>query len=90
MDVLALGSVVILKGNAKKVMVVSRAIGIKINTQDEVKQFDYAGCQYPEGVTSQELIFFNTEDIGKVIFQGYKDEINEVLEESIKEWIESR
>lgn len=88
MDVLALGSVVILKGNAKKVMIVARAVGIK--RQDETRDFEYAGCEFPEGFNSDELMFFDFADIGKVVFEGYKDDTSIVLEESIREWAKEK
>lgn len=88
MGILALGSVVILRGTAKKLMVVSRAVGVK--HQGKIKEFEYAGCSYPEGVTSEELIFFNIDDVGKVVFEGYKDDTSLILEESIKEWTKDK
>lgn len=88
MDILALGSIVILKGNAKKVMIVARAVGIK--HKDEVRDFEYAGCGFPEGFNSDELMFFDSSDIGKVIFDGYKDDSSIVLEESIREWAKEK
>ena len=88
MNILALGSIVILRGNAKKVMIVARSVGVK--NQDEIRNFEYAGCGFPEGFNSDELIFFDSSDIGKVVFEGYKDDSSIVLEESIREWAKEK
>ena len=45
MELLPLGSIVILKGGFKKLMIIGRKI-----VQGENKEFyDYLGCLYPEG-----------------------------------------
>lgn len=66
---LPIGSVVFLKGGAKKLMI----IGIKqIKTDEENKEFDYIGVLYPEGFLGNETNFlFNHEDINDIVFTGY-------------------
>ena len=44
---LPLGSIVILKGNTKKMMIIARVIGLPV--KGEVYRFDYGACLYPEG-----------------------------------------
>ena len=69
---LSIGSVVLLKGGTKRVMV----IGYYTMAQnDQSKMFDYSGCMYPEGViSSDQTLLFNHDQIEKVVFNGFKDE----------------
>lgn len=71
MELLPLGSIVILNGGFKKLMIIGR----KILQGENEKLYDYLGCLYPEGDIGDEYKFiFNHEDIDKVIFKGYEDE----------------
>jgi hypothetical protein len=36
--------------------------------------FDYVGTMYPSGLASEQLCYFNEENIDKVVFEGFKDE----------------
>ena len=54
---LPLGSVVILKGNVKKMMIIARLIALPVKGQ--VYRFDYGACLYPEGMVGDSLIYFN-------------------------------
>nr|WP_231198221.1 DUF4176 domain-containing protein [Streptococcus equi] len=51
---LPLGSIVILKGNTKKMMIIARVIAAPI--KGEVYRFDYGACLYPEGMMGDSLI----------------------------------
>ncbi|MCL1897177.1 MAG: DUF4176 domain-containing protein [Clostridiales bacterium] len=66
---LPLGSVVLLKGGIRKLMV----IGLKQVLDDgSGEAFDYAGVLYPEGfLGAGENILFNHEDIEGVVFTGF-------------------
>ena len=83
---LPLGSVVILKNGERKIMIVGR--GALYNNEGTIGYFEYSGCLYPVGQTDQQTLFFNSEDIGQVIFKGYTDDEEsdfvKVLEESIR------
>lgn len=70
-DLLPLGSIVILKGGLRKLMI----IGIKIAPEEEPKKFyDYIGVLYPEGFIGDEGHFlFNHSDINDIIFTGYSN-----------------
>uniref|UniRef100_A0A7C5Z361 DUF4176 domain-containing protein n=1 Tax=Caldicellulosiruptor owensensis TaxID=55205 RepID=A0A7C5Z361_9FIRM len=69
---LPLGSVVILKNGSKPLMIFGRK-QINVKTQ---KEFDYVGCLWPEGnIASDFNFFFNNEDIGKVLFRGFENEV---------------
>lgn len=83
-NVLPLGSVVILKGDAQMAMIVSRGIGV--DNGGAIYSYDYAACRYPEGMIDDKLMFFDEKDIGKVVFKGYWDERSAVIEEAFRKW----
>ena len=67
---LPIGSVVLLKGATKRIMICGR---LQENTKDH-KYYDYCACLYPEGVLDpDELYLFQEEDIDKVFFIGMQD-----------------
>ncbi len=80
---LPLGSIVILKGSTKKMMIISRVIAAPI--KGEIYRFDYGACLYPEGMLGDSLIYFNGEDIMKVVHEGFTDEDNELMLENIND-----
>lgn len=68
MEVLTLGSIVILKGGYKKLMIIGR----KIISRNIV--YDYMGILYPEGYLGEEYCYvFNTADIEQILYEGYSD-----------------
>ena len=70
-ELLPLGSVVILKGAEKRVMICGR-IQTNVATNEV---YDYSACVYPEGlISSDKLIMFNNERIEKGHFIGFQDE----------------
>lgn len=70
---LPIGSVVILKGGSKTLMIFGRKQMSTVNN----KVWDYLACFYPEGSIGPEYCFlFNEEDIDEVIFTGYSDQNN--------------
>lgn len=82
--VLPLGSVVLLK-DAKRYLVV---IGYLIIEDGSNKVWDYMGCAYPIGtISSEATLVFDTEQIDKVIFEGYSDEEGEAFREKVSKSI---
>lgn len=70
LELLPIGSVVMLKGGSKRLMICGR-IQLKDN---EKKLYHYSACYYPEGIIdSKELFLFNNEDIDTVYFVGMQD-----------------
>lgn len=66
MTLLPIGSVVLLNGAEKKLMI----IGILQRNGEEV--FDYVGCPYPEGLLDSENLFlFNHKDIAEISYLGF-------------------
>jgi hypothetical protein len=85
-ELLPIGSVVMLKGGTKRVMIVGR-IQTKV---DDNKTYDYSACFYPEGIINpRELYLFNNDDIDTVYFVGLQDveefKFREFLNKHLKE-----
>ena len=81
-----LGSIVLLKGGAQKLLVISRAINVK--HEGKTFFFEYGGVPYPDGLISDQMAYFNHENISKVVFEGYKDVDNENMVENINRYLE--
>lgn len=82
---LPLGSIVVLNGSVKKMMITAR--GLIAPVGEENKVFDYGGIFYPEGVIGDKMAFFNQKDIYKVVFQGYSDADDDAMNDNIKNWL---
>lgn len=73
-ELLPIGSVVLLKGGKRPLMI----FGIKQSDKETGNEYDYIGVLYPEGNMSRETQFlFRHEDIETVEFRGYEDERRE-------------
>lgn len=82
-EFLPVGSVVMLKGGSKRVMIAGY---LAIDNNDESKVYDYSGCLYPEGfLSSNETLLFDHEQIDKVYFEGLKDEEQELFMKQLNE-----
>ncbi len=69
-DLLPVGSVVLLKGGEKRVMICGR-IQTRAGSTDI---YDYSACLYPEGIVDpKSMFFFNRDSIEKVFFLGFQD-----------------
>ena len=67
---LPLGSIVILNGGDKKLMIYGRG---QIVAEDKA-EFDYIACLWPEGNLDVEFTYlFNHSDIDVIIHHGYSD-----------------
>ncbi|MBJ8349434.1 DUF4176 domain-containing protein [Streptococcus zalophi] len=81
---LPLGTIVYLQDSTTKVMIIGR--GPEFNLDGEEVYSDYAGVVYPEGINPEDSIFFNQENIEKVVFEGFKDEEEDEYLTEYKEW----
>lgn len=86
---LPIGSVVLLKGGEKKVMITSYLI-FSNGDSSEKKMYDYGGCAFPEGIIeSNYAVGFNHDQIDKVIHMGLvndeSQELNAILRETADE-----
>jgi len=78
---LPIGSVVVLKGGEKKLMIFGR---YQQDTAND-KVFDYVGCPYPEGnIGTKATFLFNHEDIAWIHWLGMSDEEDEALNDKLK------
>lgn len=83
-DFLPLGSIVSLKGNTKKLMVLGR--GLVFKKDDGTKEYyDYSFCLYPHGMIGDAVIYSNHDCIDTVFYRGYRDEEEEQYLSSVIE-----
>ena len=93
---LPIGTVVILKGGRRELMIMSYCVmpdgqGYDKNGEIDVngKMFDYGACFYPEGmITSDQLFAFNHEQINRVCYMGYKTQQQADISEMLKSGLE--
>ena len=84
---LPIGSVVLLKGGEKKVMITGFCSSA---VEDQSKVYDYTGCIYPEGYLDfEQICLFDHEQIEKVFFEGYADEEEKEFKEILNEMLEA-
>ena len=70
-NLLPVGSVVLLKGGQKRVMICGR-VQARVG---ENKIYDYAACRYPEGIIDpSEMFLFDHSSIEMVYFVGFQDQ----------------
>ncbi|MDN6690434.1 MAG: DUF4176 domain-containing protein, partial [Lactococcus sp.] len=81
---LPLGSIVYLKEATAKLMVVGRGASFD-NGEGQVFS-DYVGVVYPNGIDPEDALFFNHQDVDKLIFTGYSDEEEERYLEVYDAW----
>lgn len=82
---LPVGSVVLLKGATKKVVI----LGYAVKEEKEDKIWDYLGAPFPIGVIKSDMnLLFDKKQIKEVVHIGYKDEDSieflEALERDMK------
>lgn len=67
---LPIGSVVLLEGQSRRVMIDGR----RVIKQSEGVEYDYQGCLYPEGAAGNgDVVLFNNADITMIYFIGFQD-----------------
>lgn len=62
-------------------LIIARMIAAPV--KGDLYRFDYGACLYPEGVVGENLIYFNHEDIFKIVQEGYTNDENELMLEKI-------
>ena len=84
---LPIGTVVLLKGGKKEVMITSYCIfptNVQIKDGQEIKPekkiYEYGGCLYPEGILdSNTACAFNHDQIEKICHMGYETDAQKEL-----------
>lgn len=86
-ELLPIGSVVLLKGATKKVMV----FGVKqVDSATDI-EYDYLGVVYPEGNLGEGSSFFFAHDqIDKVFHRGYEDAERDAFIQRLKAYYDSK
>ena len=80
---LPIGTVVLLKGADKRVMITGFACE---SSNQKGQTFDYSGCLYPEGIiNSNQNMLFNHNQIETIYFIGYNDEEERQFKEKLKQ-----
>lgn len=80
---LPIGSVVLLNGANKSLMVISRFV----YNVDDGTYYEYCGCLYPEGISDSEYYFFNHNEIGLVVQRGFEDEYEKLYRKTVLDGI---
>ena len=75
-ELLPIGSVVLLEGGTKAVMI--NGYKMKEKVEDE-KIYDYVACVFPEGFMEQLYVLFDANQIKDVLFVGCMDGIDDYL-----------
>ena len=91
-EFLPVGSVVLLKGGTKRVMVTGFC---SVDNDDTTNIYDYTGCLYPEGIiNSNEICLFNDNQIEQVFFKGFEDQeeldFKKNLSKTVNEYYEKK
>ena len=84
---LPIGTVVMLIGGSKRVMITGFCAVEENNKQ---KMWDYSGCMYPEGfLSSDQTCLFDHSQIEKVYHLGLIEEEEEAFKKTLKELTEA-
>ncbi|WP_367784002.1 DUF4176 domain-containing protein [Streptococcus pluranimalium] len=83
---LPLGSVVYLEEGTQKIMIIGRGVIFKDEESNQDVYTDYLGCLYPTGMNPENTLFFNDENIDKVVFKGLEDDDEERFMEIYQDW----
>ena len=86
-EYLPLGSIVVLQGGIRKVMIIAR--GMNVKRDGETYFVDYGGVLYPEGLTGDQMVYFNKEGISKVYFHGYRDDDDDIVMNALNEYLDA-
>ncbi|BAC13280.1 hypothetical conserved protein [Oceanobacillus iheyensis HTE831] len=85
---LPIRSIVYLKEGTSKLMILNRAPILPTeNEEQKGVMYDYSGCIYPQGLDPNNVLYFNEENIDKVVSEGYKDEEEERFQEIYDSWM---
>ncbi len=66
-------------------MIVQR--GMNVEQNDGVHLFEYGAILYPEGEIDDQKVYFNEDEILKVVFEGYHDEDDEIITKELNQAI---
>ena len=85
---LPVGTVVMLKGGKKRLMITGFCMLDKNNGN---KMYDYSGCLYPEGmVSSDQIALFDHSQIEKIFYTGLVDDEEKAFKAKLKEALKNQ
>ena len=85
-ELLPLGSVVCLEEGTQKLIIIGRGVIFEDSDSSEQVFADYMGTLYPSGFQKNSNIFFQHENIDRVVFRGYSDEEEKRFLEVYNNW----
>lgn len=85
-ELLPLGSIVYLQEGTQKLMIIGRGVIFDDEETGEKAFADYMGVLYPMGFQTESTLFFQHENIDKVVFVGYSDEEEGRFLEVYEKW----
>ena len=85
-ELLPLGSVVYLEEGTQKLIIIGRGVIFEDSDSSEQVFADYMGTLYPSGFQKNSNIFFQHENIDRVVFRGYSDEDEKRFLEVYNNW----
>jgi hypothetical protein len=68
-----LGTICTVQGSDRKMMVIARGVAFS-EDGGEQECYDYGACLYPEGLVGDIMLYFNHDDISKIVFRGFSDD----------------
>ena len=84
---LPIGTVVMLKGGNKRIMI-SGFCAVDSNNKDKI--YDYSGCIYPEGfLSSKQTYLFNHNQIKEICYLGFIDSEEQEFKVKLSDLIEN-
>ena len=83
---LPLGSIVLLEEGLQKLVVVGRGAVYEDQETGQDTFADYMAVLYPSGMNPETTIFFQHDNIDKVVFTGYSDEEEDRFLEIYEAW----
>lgn len=82
---LPIGTVVMLKGGKKRVMITGFGCTDEAN---QSKIYDYCGLLYPEGyIMKNQMLLFDHSQISKIYYLGLNDDENKQFQQNLKNYL---
>lgn len=81
---LPLGSIIVLKQTTQKLIIIARGMLVEEN------YYDYGAFLYPQGLIEDSLVYFNEDQISKVMFHEFTDDDDTLFISYIDAAIERR
>ena len=82
---LPLGSIVLLDAGTQKLLIVAR--GLNVQHGDQTVFFDYGAVPYPQGLSGDQLVYFNHDSVRSIYFIGCNDGDNQVITDAINAYL---